>query len=242
MTDNTDCKLMSVQAAKVDVCYHFAYHMYEEAQMLEHYWYNIVEYHGGDELAPYEEVTSKEQAEWTYKGTMLGLYELFNERFTEDGVPLETCVDIFGNSSWGDDCAGVKSTYKGQIQIGDLTVYTSKPTLTGTGAVDHTCHTDDSDILPTVTGEELCSLAEKENGMYQFKFAASITCTDPSDFSSYTGPDDCEYFEGNWRATRAYANYDSYHYRTLGSEVGREVVDTNIHCLAKDGHTELLGS
>lgn len=58
---------MSVQAAKVETCYYYTYHMWEEALMLEHYWHNIVEFAGED--ATMDEVTHKEEAEWTLLGT-----------------------------------------------------------------------------------------------------------------------------------------------------------------------------
>lgn len=168
MTEYTDCKLKSVQSAKIETCYAHVYHMYEEALMLEHYWHNIVEYHGGDDAAPASEVTSKEEAEWTLKGTLNGLYELFPDRFDEDGYPLEKCYDIYDNASYGDDCTRVKNTYKNAIQIGDLPVYTSKPKTTeGLGQVDIECHLND-DALETVllTGAENCELVEKKNGMF----------------------------------------------------------------------------
>lgn len=203
MTEYTDCKLMSVQAAKVETCYELTYHMWEEALMLEHYWHNVVEFHGGAAIAGADEVTSKDEAEWTLTGVLMGMHELFPERMDEDGNKLEKCYDIYGNRSWSDDCAGVKNTYKNAIKIGDMPVYTSEPAITGNNAVDITCHLNDDALSAELTGEDWCELIEKKNGMFQFKYKPAIVCTNPLN-EIFTGGTNCFYLNGAWESRESY--------------------------------------
>ena len=64
----------------------------------------------------------------------------------------------------------------------------------------------------------------------------------PDTLELMNGTEFCTYQFGEWVSKLHYVNPDQPRFRTLGKNVGIEVNEENIKCLAKDMHIVLTGS
>jgi hypothetical protein len=121
-------------------------------------------------------------------GSAKGLFDLFPDRFKEDGTELNTCHDIKGVTVWGDAlCATTISAFETALKIGTLPLYTDK--VKANAAVS--CHISDDPALGLETTLEKCTLATFDNGIMQWRYKTGVSCTNPLDFKLYIGTENC---------------------------------------------------
>lgn len=229
MEDLNDCSLRETSSTRAANCYDIVMNMEQKARMLKTYWKNAVDFTGGLEgTKNRSERDSFQNAEWVLEGTREGLYKLFEDRFTEEGLELDTCFDKDGVKYWGTACTDVITAYKAHIKIGDLPIYDNNAGCFEGGGEDgegdigddgeaadpdfathanhdfwHTCYEDDDITLNdgAFGGERadgLCTCVPKDNGLWQYVWQANVTCVDPITSTRFNGIDSCVEINGVW--------------------------------------------
>lgn len=128
------------------------------------YWANMVASTGGPEgTKNKDEQTKLETALWTELGIFKGLYEIYPNRYNEEGVMVASCVDAAGTSSYGDACELVLSTY---ADLGTPTPYFAGDVLNEEANVY--CFEENDNGNTRLTGTTSCDPVPMLNGYSQW--------------------------------------------------------------------------
>lgn len=148
------------------------------------YWTTRVWSSGGAESTKNrEEQTNFSDASWVLDGVIAGLKDLYPDRYDENGNLGLVCKDGL-TTKYAGECEQIIADYAASF------ANTCQTDIECTTPENIACNEGNDPAGVALSGDQ-CQLIDLDYGYKRYVDKASISCTDPADFSALTGYDSC---------------------------------------------------